>query len=101
MAGLRVRYSLIATTTQSQCQVRFSLDPSEPSDLRQLESTWTIERVDEGESRIVLRVVSDSGLPVPGFVERRFTAASTQETVDAFLEELATRAVEASATAPF
>lgn len=91
MAGLRVRYSLIATRRREQCRVEFALDPSRPADLRQLSSTWQIRRLPGGGSAIVLRVVSDSGMPVPGFVERRLREASTRDSIAALVAELGDR----------
>ncbi len=94
LAGVRVRYSLIATRRRAQCLVEFTLDRSRPADLRQLSSTWQIERLPEGGSVIVLRVVSDSGMPVPGFVERKLRDASTRESVAALVAELADRTAQ-------
>lgn len=91
MAGLRVHYSLIATRRREQCRVEFALDPSLPADLQQLSSTWQIRRLPGGGSAIVLRVVSDSGMPVPGFVERRFREASTRDSIAALVAELGDR----------
>jgi ribosome-associated toxin RatA of RatAB toxin-antitoxin module len=92
MAGLRVRYAMIATMRQDQCQVQFELDPSHPADLRYLESTWHIRAVPGGGSEIVLRVESESGMPIPGFLERRLTDASARSSVEALVAELAERA---------
>jgi Polyketide cyclase / dehydrase and lipid transport len=93
-AGYTFAYTLAATVDRTEHRVELTLDPSEPSDMDVLRSTWRVEPLADGGSLVTLRVVSRSRLPVPGFLERHIT----QRTAEESLAEL-TRALERVAVA--
>lgn len=88
MAGRTVRYTLAAVLHPERCRIDLALDPTAPADLERLDSTWRVRRAAGGGSRIELDVTSDSGWPVPGFVERRLALRSAREAVEALVAAL-------------
>jgi uncharacterized protein YndB with AHSA1/START domain len=91
LAGRRVTYTITATLHPEVGRLDVALDPSEQNDLVVLRSTWQIDADPSGGSRIALRVVAKSGVPVPAFVERLAVMHTARRSID----ELA-RALERS-----
>lgn len=83
-AGHTLAYTLVATIDPNARLVELALDPTQAHDLEELRTTWRIHALPTGGSRIELHVVTDSGLPVPGIVER----AVAEGTARTSLEEL-------------
>lgn len=69
--GRTVTYTVAATVAPEARRIDFALDPTEPHDVAEFASSWRIEPLPDGGSRIELEVVSRSGLPVPAVIERR------------------------------
>jgi len=88
LAGRTVTYTITATLHPEAGRLDIALDPSEPNDLVVLRSTWQIDANPSGGSRIVLRVVAESGVPVPAFVERLAVAHSARRSIDALTRAL-------------
>jgi uncharacterized protein YndB with AHSA1/START domain len=82
LAGRTVTYTITATLHPEAGRLEIDLDPSEPNDLVVLRSTWQIDAHPSGGSRIALRVVAKSGVPVPAFVERLAVAHTTRRSID-------------------
>ena len=80
-AGYTLAYTLAATVDPAERRVDLVLDPSEPSDLDVLATTWRIEPLPDGGSLVTLRVRSRTCLPVPGFVERLVTQRTTEDSL--------------------
>jgi uncharacterized protein YndB with AHSA1/START domain len=93
LAGRTVTYTITATLHPEARRLDIALDPSEPNDLAVLRSTWQIDVDPSGGSRIALRVVAKSGVPVPAFVERLAVAHTARRSID----ELA-RALDATSS---
>lgn len=83
VAGHTVRYTLDARSDARERRIECALAPGEPSDVAALVSRWRLVETPGGGTRIELSVRSDSGLPLPRFLERRMTALSTRQSVDA------------------
>jgi len=88
VAGRTVRYTLAARIDPDQRRIDCTLDRSAPSDVLALGSSWQVRETPDGGARIELSVRSESGLAVPGFLERRMTALSTRQSVDALVTAL-------------
>lgn len=88
VAGRTVRYTLAARIDPERRRIDCTLDPSGPSDVVALASRWQVVETPEGGARIELSVRSESGLAVPGFLERRMTALATRQSVAALVEAL-------------
>ncbi len=88
LAGRSVTYTIIATLHPEAGRLDIALDPSEPNDLVLLRSTWQIDAHPSGGSRIALRVVAESDVPVPAFVERLAVAHSARRSIDALARVL-------------
>jgi ribosome-associated toxin RatA of RatAB toxin-antitoxin module len=84
-AGRSVRYTLAARVDPARRRIDCALDPAAPSDVRALASSWQVREAPDGGALVELRVRSESGLAVPGFLERRMTALSTRQSVDALV----------------
>lgn len=80
-AGYTFGYTLTATVDRAGHRVDLVLDPSEPSDMDVLASSWRVEPQPDGGSLITLRVLTRSRLPLPGFLERHIARRTTQESV--------------------
>lgn len=89
VAGHTVRYTLLATADPSAHRLECHLDPSEPGDMEQLDSTWEIAPERSGGSRVELRVRSRSGRRIPSFIERLWARRSARQSVDALAYMLA------------
>lgn len=81
-AGHTLAYTLVATIDPGARCVELALDPNQAHDLEELRTTWRIHARPNGGSRIELRVVTDSGLPVPGFVERAVAEGTARTSLD-------------------
>lgn len=97
VAGRIVRYTLAATLDAEARRMDCALDPREPTDVAALHSSWRVTGTAAGGARIELHVRSESGFALPGFVERRITALSTRESVDALVAALSERRVALAA----
>ncbi len=82
LAGHAVTYSITATLHPDVWRLDVALDPNERNDLVVLRSTWQIDAQPGGGSRITLRVVAESGIAVPAFVERLAVAHTARRSVD-------------------
>jgi hypothetical protein len=89
-AGHTLSYTLVVAVDPDAREVALALDPSEPSDVDDLRTTWRVRAHPDGGSTIELRVVSRSGLPVPSFVERRITEGTARSSLDDLVRALAT-----------
>jgi hypothetical protein len=81
-AGHTLAYTLVATIDPGARRVDLALDPTQSHDLDVLETTWRIHELPDGGSRIELHVVTDSGLPVPGFIERAVAEGTARSSLD-------------------
>ena len=99
VAGQLVRYTLATTVDAEARRIESTLDPSAPADVVALTSSWRVRETPAGGTRIELHVRSQSGLALPGFVERRFTERSTRQSVAALVSALATERRVAHAAA--
>lgn len=88
IAGLSVRYTLLASLDPETRRLDCTLDRREPADIEALSSSWRIHETLEGGTRIELVVRARSGLGLPGFLERRFTGLHTRASLDALLAAL-------------
>lgn len=93
VAGRLVRYTLAATVDAGARRIDCALDRRAPTDVVALESSWRVHETPGGGARIELAVRSESGLAVPGFVERRITELSARQSVDALVTALSERRV--------
>jgi ribosome-associated toxin RatA of RatAB toxin-antitoxin module len=91
VAGHTVRYTLAARIDADARSVDCVLEGGEPSDVRALASSWRLREAAGGGTRIELSVRSESGLPLPGFLERRITEQSARQSVDALVSALGER----------
>jgi uncharacterized protein YndB with AHSA1/START domain len=82
LAGRTVSYTITATLHPKAGRLEIALDPSEPSDLVLLRSTWQIDADPHGGSQVALRIVAKSGIPVPAFVERLATLHTARRSID-------------------
>lgn len=97
VAGLSVRYTLAATLDAAARRLDCTLDRREPADIEALTSSWRVRATDGGGARIELVVRAESGLALPGFVERRFTALVTRASLDALVAALGAQRVALAA----
>lgn len=81
-AGHTLSYTLVATIDPNGRRVELALDPAQPHDLEELRTTWRIQALPNGGSRIDLHVLTDSGLPVPGFIERAVAEGTARTSLD-------------------
>lgn len=81
-AGRTLAYTLIASVDPSARQVELALDPDQSHDLRVLRTTWRVDALPDGGAHIELRVVTESGLPVPGFIERVVAEGTARTSLD-------------------
>lgn len=81
-AGHTLAYTLVATIDPSARRVELALDPTRSHDLEELRTSWRIHGLPGGGSRIDLHVVTESGLPVPGFIERAVAEGTARTSLD-------------------
>lgn len=81
-AGHTLAYTLVASIDPNARRVELALDPTRSHDLDVLQTTWRIHALENGSSRIDLRVLTDSGLPVPGFIERAVAESTARSSLD-------------------
>ena len=80
-AGYTLSYTVSAIVDAEAHRVDLVLDPSEPSDLDVLVTSWRIDALPDGASLVTLRVRSHARLPLPAFVERLVTERTTQDSL--------------------
>jgi hypothetical protein len=81
VVGRLVACTMAATLRPAELRLDLVLDEGEPHDLAELASHWRIAPLPGGGARVELRVVTRSGLPIPGFVERGIVESSTKRTL--------------------
>jgi hypothetical protein len=81
-AGHTLAYTLVATIDPIARRVELALDPTQSHDLEELRTTWRIHAIPDGGSQIQLDVVTDSGLPLPAFVERAVAEGTARTSLD-------------------
>lgn len=87
-AGLTLGYTLTATVDPESRRVDLVLDPSEPTDMERLTTSWRVEPHPDGGSIIWLRVVTSTHLPVPRFLERHVAQSTTRDSIDELVRAL-------------
>lgn len=91
-AGFTLGYTLAATVDPVARRIDMVLDPSEPSDMEQLATSWTIEPASDGGSVIHLRLVTRTRLPVPSFLERHIAQTTARDSLEDVVRALEQRA---------
>jgi hypothetical protein len=86
--GRPVACTMTATMRPAELRLDLLLDAREPNDLAELASYWQVLPLPDGGSRVELRVVTRSGLPIPDFVERGVVERSTHRTLDDLVRAL-------------
>ena len=90
--GFDVEFTQLHTLRPVEGRIALELDRSQPSDIEELAGLWELRPIANGAgTHLVFRLRLDSGLPIPGFIERRAVARSMQRTVDAVVDEVARR----------
>lgn len=87
-AGRDLSYTLLATVHDGSRRVEARLDPDRRHDLAVLDTTWQVRPRASGGSLIELRVVTDSGLPVPRFLEERIASSTTRTSLEELVQAL-------------
>jgi len=87
-AGLTFAYTLAATVDPAARRVDLQLDPSEPSDMELVTSTWRVDPHPDGGAFIQLRVQSRTRLRVPAFLERRIAESTARDSLDELVRAL-------------
>jgi hypothetical protein len=95
-AGHRVHFTLVTIAVPEELRLECVLDPSHRNDVAVLSLAWRVSALPDGGSHIELRVRSDSGWPVPHFVERRVAERSARQTVAGLAEAVERPVVVAS-----
>lgn len=93
--GWKVRYTAVHHLEPERGRIDIALDSSYPHDIADLRGRWQLSEARDGATRIELWLRVDSGLPIPGFVERRLVSRSAADTVEALAREVERRCVEA------
>ena len=86
--GRPVACTMAVKLRPAELRLDLVLDDREPNDLAELASYWQVVPLPDGGSRVELRVVTRSGLPIPGFVERGVVERSTRRTLDDLVRAL-------------
>lgn len=86
VAGRTVAYTVAGSAHAADGRLELALDPSEPHDVAELSYRWLVTAHPDGGSQIELRVRSRSGLPMPGFLERRVAAKTTSDNLAALAQ---------------
>jgi carbon monoxide dehydrogenase subunit G len=82
-SGYTIRYTLATTLVPEERRLECALDPGGRNDLAELSLAWRVSPTPDGGSLIELRVRSNSGMPVPRFVERRMAERTARQSVAA------------------
>lgn len=82
VVGRPVACTMAATLRPAELRLDLVLDDREPNDLAELASHWQVVALPDGSSRVELRVVTRSGLPIPDFIERGVVERSTRRSLD-------------------
>ena len=90
--GWAVEYTSRSTLSPAEGRIAVELDRSRPHDIQELTGVWEITPNTDGTVTVLeLRLRIVSGLPIPGFVERRFVGRSVKQTVAAVAAEVERR----------
>ncbi len=90
--GWAVEYTSRSTLSPAEGRIAVELDRSRPHDIQELSGVWEITPSTDGAGTVLeLRLRIVSGLPIPGFLERRFVGRSVKQTVAAVVAEVERR----------
>jgi ribosome-associated toxin RatA of RatAB toxin-antitoxin module len=91
--GWVVEYTSRSTLSPAEGRIAVELDRTRPHDIEELTGVWEVTPNTYGTGTVLeLRLRIVSGLPIPGFLERRFVGRSVKKTVAAVAAEVERRA---------
>jgi len=85
--GRSVRTHSIAVVDSQRRRIVLALAPDAPQDVEIMTAEWRVSEDGSGGTRIELRSTVRTGLPVPGFLERRVVARSIEASARALRDE--------------